>query len=128
MLDSDLFAHLLGAEAVPVKRSSEIADLVLPWAGLIIGLLAMITAHQFGSDGMFAHCLSISPGPLLIVSTLTIAATAGGGFLSWRVLNNQAEAPARKLIAVISVGSSALFILAMILPIIAALLIPPCFQ
>ncbi len=111
-----------------MKRSSEIVDLAMPWAGLIIGLAALITAHQFGSDGMFDNCLSIGPGPLLIVSALTIAATAVGAFLSWRVLDNEAEAPARKVIATISVGASALFVLAMLLPMIAALIIPPCFQ
>ena len=31
---ADLRADLLGAEAVPVKRSSELADLLMPWAGL----------------------------------------------------------------------------------------------
>src|SRR5205085_11979668 len=57
-LASDLPAHLLGAEAVPVKRSSEFADLMLPWAGLIIGVVSAGFAHQFGSEGVFDRCMS----------------------------------------------------------------------
>ena len=105
-----------------------IADLMMPWAGLTIGVVAIAVAHQFGSDGMFDHCIAVSPGPLLIVSALAILATVGGAFASWRVFRKNEEAPARKIIALVSVGSAGFFIIAMILPIIAALLIPPCFQ
>jgi hypothetical protein len=111
-----------------MRRGGEIADLLMPWAGLIAGFVAFAFAHQFGSDGAFDHCLSVSPGPLLIVSILAIAATLAGAFASWRVFRNRAEAPARKVVAVISLGACALFVLAMILPMIAALVIPPCFQ
>jgi hypothetical protein len=128
VLDPDLPAHLLGAEDVPVKRSSEILDLFMPWTGLVVGVLALSIAHQFGSDGMFDDCISTSPGPLLIVSALMIAATLAGSFASWTVYRKGAEAPARKVIAVISIGTSAIFVLAMLLPMIAALVIPPCFQ
>ena len=111
-----------------MKRSSEVADLMLPWTGLVTGLVALAIAHQFGSDGVFDDCLAVSPVPLIAVSLLAIAATLIGGFASWRVLRNDSEAPARKVVAVISVGSAALFVLAMFLPIIAAAVIPPCFQ
>jgi CHASE2 domain-containing sensor protein len=111
-----------------MKRSSEFADLFMPWAGLVTGVVALGIAHQFGSDGVFDHCLSVSPVPLIGVCLLAIAATFAGGFASWRILRSDSEAPARKVIAVVSVGSAALFVLAMILPIIAALVIPPCFQ
>ncbi len=111
-----------------MKRSSEVADLLRPWAGLMVGLIALGIAHQYGSDGIFDDCAAISPGPLLIVSTLAVAAAAGGAFLSWPVFSSDFEAPARKVVAAISIGTSALFILAMILPMVAAVVIPPCFQ
>ena len=111
-----------------MKRSDEFADLMTPWAGLLIGMTALAISHQFGSDGTFDHCRSISPGPLLVVSLLAIAATFCGAFLSWTVFRKEAETQARKIIAAVSMGSSAFFILAMILPIVAALMIPPCFQ
>jgi CHASE2 domain-containing sensor protein len=111
-----------------VKRSSEFADLMMPWAGLLTAFVALAVAHQFGSEGMFDHCVSVSPVPLTIVSLLAIAAAVVGGLISWRVFRNESEAPARKVIAVISAGCALLFCIAMILPIIAAMVIPPCFQ
>jgi hypothetical protein len=111
-----------------VKRPQELEDLTMPWAGLVIGVLALAIAHQFGSDGSFDHCEVIVPVPLLIVSVLAIVATIGGAFASWTVYRKDAETQARKVIAAISMGSSAFFIVAMILPAIAATVIPPCFQ
>ncbi len=111
-----------------MKRSSALADLFMPWAGLVTGVIAAGVAHQFGSEGVFDRCLSFSPVPLIVVCLLMIAATLVAGLISWRVFRSDSEAPARKVIAVVSVGAAALFVLAMILPIIAAVVIPPCFQ
>lgn len=111
-----------------MKRSKELADLIMPWTGLVLGFVALAIAHQFGSDGTFDHCDSVSPGPLLVVSVVAIAAALAGAFLSWTVFRKEAESPARKIIAVISIGSSGFFILAMIFPVVAALVIPPCYQ
>lgn len=111
-----------------MKRSREILDLFVPWVGLIVGVTALSIAHQYGSDGMFDDCMATGRGPLFVVSILAIAATIAGAVVSWRVYNKPAEAPSRKVIAVISVGASALFVLAITLAVIAALLIPPCFQ
>ena len=111
-----------------MKRSQQFIDLVLPWAGLAIGVAALSVAHQFGSDGTFDHCLSNSPEPVLLVAAIAILVTLGGAFASWTVFRDESEAPARKVVAVVSIGSALLFVLAMILPVIAALMIPPCFQ
>jgi hypothetical protein len=45
-----------------------------------------------------------------------------------KIFQEDTETPVRKVIAAISMGSSAFFVLAMIFPIVAALVIPPCFQ
>jgi hypothetical protein len=111
-----------------VKRSSEFADLFMPWTGLVVGVIALAVAHQFGSDGTFDNCQTMSPVPLTIVSLLAIATTLAGAFASWTVYRKNTEVPARKVVAAISMGSSAFFILAMVFPIIAALMIPSCFQ
>lgn len=109
-------------------KRSEARDLMMPWAGLLAGLIGIAVAHQFGSEGMFDACAVISPVPLLIVSILCLALTIAGGFASLTVLRGESETPVRKLVAIISLGTVALFCLAIVLPMIASLIIPPCFQ
>jgi uncharacterized membrane protein YidH (DUF202 family) len=111
-----------------VKRRSQIADSLMPWAGLAVGIVAAAVVHQFGSQGTFDHCRQISPVPLLVVALIGIAVTVVAGLASWRVLRAEDETPARKVVATVSVGSAALFVFSMILPMIASLVLPPCFQ
>lgn len=111
-----------------MKRRGQLADSFVPWAGLAVGTLAAAVVHQFGSQGTFDSCKPISPFPLIAVAVIGMVVTIVAGFASWRVLREDEETPARKLVATISVGSAALFIFSMILPVIAALVLPPCFQ
>jgi hypothetical protein len=111
-----------------MKKSSGFADLFMPWAGLVAGVVAAGVVHQFGSEATFDHCAVISPGPLLIVALIGLAVTAAGALASYRVFRGSAETAARKVIAVISLGSAALFLFAIVLPMIASLVLPPCFQ
>jgi hypothetical protein len=111
-----------------MKSRSEFADLFMPWAGLAAGVLAGGVTHQFGSEGTFDNCAVISPIPLLLVNLLGIALVAAGALASWRILREDSETHARKVIAFISVGAAVLFVLAIVLPIIASLVIPPCYQ
>jgi uncharacterized membrane protein len=111
-----------------VRRRGQLADLFVPWAGLAVGIVAAAVVHQFGSEGVFNHCKPISPVPLIVVALIGIAVTVVAGLASWRVIRGEEETPARKVVATISVGSSALFVFSMILPVIASLVLPPCFQ
>ena len=111
-----------------MKRSGEMRDLFMPWAGLVAGTVSAGIAHQFGSEGSFNSCSGISPVPLLIVSALCLLLVALGGLESWRVVRGDSETPARQLVAIISVGSVALYVLAILLPMVASLVIPPCYQ
>ena len=49
------------------------------------------------------------------------------GLVSWQSMRGD-ERSAHRVIAIISVGSAALFCLAIFLPMVAALVLPPCFQ
>lgn len=109
-------------------KRSETRDLFMPWAGLIAGLIGLIVAHQFGSEGMFDSCAVISPAPLLLVAILCLALMIAGGLASLTVLRGGSETPVRKLVAIISLGTVGLFCLAILLPMIASLILPPCFQ
>jgi hypothetical protein len=126
-LGADLFAHVLGSEGIPMKRS-QASDLFMPWAGLVVGIIAAGVTHQFGSEGVFDDCSAISPIPLIVVALLGVAATVVAAVASWHVVRGDHESPARRVVAVISVGTAALFVLSMVLPIIASLILPPCFQ
>jgi len=111
-----------------VKRLEEFRDLFVPWAGLAVGLVAAGIAHQFGSEGTFDDCATISPIPIIIACLIGIAATIFAALSSWRIVCDDKQGEARRVVAIISVGSGALFVFAMILPIIASLVLPPCFQ
>ena len=106
----------------------ETRALFMPWAGLIAGLIGLAVVHQFGSEGMFDSCAVVSPVPLIIVALLGIGLTVAGGLASLSVLRGDSETPVRKLVATISLGMVGLFCFAMVLPIIASLVLPPCFQ
>ncbi len=56
-----------------------------------------------------------------------LALIATGAFVSWRVYAAGGEAPARRIGAAVSLMAAALLALAVVLPLIAALVIPPCW-
>jgi hypothetical protein len=111
-----------------MKRSSQFADLFKPWAGLVVATLAAGIAHQFGSEGVFDDCSLISPVPLLIVCALGLVACVVAGSVSWGVARSGSEGPGRQLAGVLSAGTAAVFVIAIVLPMIAAVMLPPCFQ
>jgi hypothetical protein len=99
-----------------------------PWAGLGVGILAAGLVHQIGSEGVFNSCKPVSPVPLIIVAILGMVVTIAAAIASSQVLRGKEETAARKVVATISVGSAALFVYSMILPVIASLILPACFQ
>lgn len=109
-----------------MKRARLLFDALAPWAGLVIGLAAFSVVHQYGSDGSFNDCDAASPGPLLIVALLGLLACAASAFASWRAMRGTGNEP-RRVVAVISIGSAALFVFGIVLAMIAALVLPPCF-
>jgi hypothetical protein len=110
-----------------MKRSSSLGEALMPWAGLIVGVLAAGFVHQFGSEGTFDKCGTIAPVPLLVVAMIGLIACAFAGLVSWKALRGSDDL-ARRVVAVISVGCAAVFSLAIVLPMIASMVLPPCFQ
>ena len=109
-----------------MTRSARIFEAFTPWAGLVVGLIAAGFVHQFGSDSTFDHCEVMAPVPVIIVAVGGLLATLGSGLVSWQGIRTSDGA--RRTISIISVGMAALFTFAIILPVIAAMLIPRCFQ
>jgi hypothetical protein len=65
-----------------MSRGRQLLDSFKPWAGLVIGLLALAVVHQFGSDSTFNDCRGTSPVPLLIVAVLGLILVVVSGLAS----------------------------------------------
>jgi hypothetical protein len=108
--------------------SRTIGDRLRPWGGIFAGTFGAGFAHQLGVDSTLQDCTVGSP---LIVTIATIAGlviVGGGAFASWTVYSAEGETAPRRFIAGVSLMTAALFAIAVILPFIAAMLIPRCWQ
>ena len=99
----------------------------MPWPGPALGPLGAGIAHQLGSDATFQDCRAGSPEIVIIATIIGLLLVAVGALGSWRVYAGKAETPARHLVAVVSLLSCALFGIAIVLPFIAAMVIPQCW-
>jgi hypothetical protein len=103
-------------------------DRFMPWAGLALGTLGVGLTHQIGSDSTFQDCRVGSPLVVSIAVAVGLILVALGALGSWRVYGADNETPARRMIAVVSMMACALYTMAIILPFIAALVIPRCWE
>ena len=110
-----------------MKTSERIRDGFMPWAGLALGTAGFFLAHQIGSDSTFQDCRVGSPWMVIVGALIGLAFTAGGAFGSWGVFGSRNEGPARKLVATVSLLACALYVIGILLGVIAALVIPPCW-
>ena len=108
-------------------KAERMRDRFMPWAGLALGTTGFFITHQLGSDSVFQDCKFSSPGIVIVAALIGLALVALGALGSWRVYGAEGEGPARRMVAVVSVLSCAFFALAIILPFIASLVIPPCW-
>lgn len=104
-----------------------IHDRFMPWAGLALGTFGYFLVHQVGSDSTFQDCRVGSPLIVLIAALVGLAIVALGAFGSFGVFRSEDEAPARRLVAIVSLLASALFVIAILLPVAASLIIPRCW-
>ena len=109
-------------------RTERIRDRFMPWAGLALGTTGYFISHQLGSDSTFQDCRVGSPLVVIVGTIVGLALIALGALGSRRVYAAEAETPARRLVAVVSLMACGLFALAAILPFIASLVIPRCWQ
>lgn len=102
-------------------------DGFLPWAGLALGTLGFFIQHQLGSDATFQDCRFGSPWMVVAGTVVGLAIIGAGALGSWRIFGSDSEAPARRLVATISLMACALFAIGTILPLIASIIIPGCW-
>ena len=108
-------------------KSARIRDGFMPWAGLALGSAGFFLAQQLGSVATFQDCRIGSPWIVLLGTVLGLVIIVAGGLGSRRVFDGRGETLVRRMIAAVSLMAAALFALALVLPFIAALLIPRCW-
>ena len=108
-------------------KTERARDRFMPWAGLAFGTLGAGLTHQLGSDSTFQDCRVGSPLIVIIAVLIGLVLVTFGALISWRVYDADAETPARRLIAVVSMMACAIFALAIVLPFIASMVIPRCW-
>jgi hypothetical protein len=102
-------------------------DGFMPWAGLALGTTGFFLAHQLGSNATFQDCRVGSPWFVIAGTIIGLALIVVGALGSWRIYATHGETSVRRVIAAVSLMSAVLFALAVILPFIAALIIPRCW-
>ena len=108
-------------------RTERIRDRFMPWAGLALGTLGGGLAHQIGAESTFQDCAFSSPLMVVVATILGLALVALGALGSWSIYSADAETPARRMVAAVSLMACAIFAVAIILPLIASLVIPRCW-
>jgi len=108
-------------------RVKSFRDGFMPWAGLALGTTGYFLAHQIGSDSTFQDCRFSSPLVVILGSLFGLIVVGLGAFGSWGVFAAKDETPARKLVAVIGLLACTLYAIGIVLPAIAALIIPRCW-
>lgn len=108
--------------------TGRVVSMLQPWAGLFAGVLAGGLSHQIGAASMFNDCQRFAPTPLLIVSALCIAAALAGGLASLQVLRAAGDQTTPRVLSAISVSFALLVTMAILLPMIGAIILPPCFE
>ena len=108
-------------------KATEIRAGFMPWAGLALGTLGFFIGHQLGSDATFQDCRVGSPLIVALGTILALLIIVAGALGSWRVFAAEGEGQARKLVATVGLLACALYALGVILPFIAALVIPRCW-
>ena len=108
-------------------KTEEIRAGFMPWSGLALGTAGFFLAHQLGSDATFQDCRVGSPLIVTIGTIVALVIIGLGALGSWRVYAATGEGHARKLVATVGILACALFAIGVILPFIAALVIPRCW-
>ena len=108
-------------------KTKSIRDGFMPWAGLALGTTGYFLSHQIGSDSTFQDCRVGSPMMVTFGAIVGLVVIGLGAIGSWGVYAAESETPARKLIAIVSLLASALYVMGVVLPFIAALMIPQCW-
>ena len=97
---------------------------MIKWEHSVFALPFALCGAMLAAPG----AVELPAGPVRLVGILCIAAMIVGGWASWTTLREPEAKPTLRLIAFVSIGMAALGIFALLLPLIASLILPPCFE
>ena len=100
----------------------------MPWAGLALGTTGYFLAHQMGGDSTFQDCRFASPLMVIVAVIAGLLVIGLGALGSWRVYGSDGEGPSRRFIAAIGLLACGLFTIGVLLPFIASMIIPRCWE
>ena len=109
-------------------KTKRLREGLMPWSGLALGTTGYFLAHQLGSDSTFQDCRVGSPLMVTIAMIAGLLIIGIGALGSWRVYSGDGESHSRRLVSIVSLLSCVLYAMGVILPFIAALVIPRCWQ
>ena len=105
-----------------------IAELMLPWSGLIGAFAGWALAHQIGSNLSVEHCEAVSPLVALLIGLAGLAIAVAGGLLSRRhYRRGQAAGGGRHFVSLLGMLASALFSVAIVWQTLSSFIIPRCY-
>jgi hypothetical protein len=109
-------------------KTERLREGFMPWSGLALGTTGWFFAHQLGSDSTFQDCRVGSPLIVIIGTIVGLLIIGLGALGSWRVYAAEGEPPGRRIVATVGLLACALFAMAVVLPFIAAMIMPRCWQ
>jgi hypothetical protein len=108
-------------------NTERIREGFMPWAGLALGTVGYFITHQLGSDSTFQDCRVGSPMMVVVAMIVGLAIIGLGALGSWRVYAGDGETPSRRLVSTVGLLACALYAMGVVLPFIAAMVIPRCW-
>lgn len=110
------------------RRLKDWGSHLLPWSGILGGVIGWALTHQIGSNTVFDKCQVTSPIPMLLLGLLGLATIAGGGLLSYRLWKRgEAETETRRFVSLLGVMIAGLFGIALVFQTTSSLIIPQCY-
>jgi len=98
---------------------------LMPWAGLVAGMLAAGGQHQLVSNALHFDCGFADHG--LSTGVLALLLIALGAWMSWRALRaHQEPGSARRFVAQMSLMAAAFFALMVLWQTMGTLVLPRC--
>lgn len=99
---------------------------LIPWAGIIAGVLGWGLSHQIGSNSVFDDCTARGGGFVLLVGAVALLLTILGGLISLGVWRSVTKSNPRRFVGLLSALLALLAAFAVALQSIAGLILPAC--